>query len=354
MARHLSGKLTSSPLRRAAVTALFSLALVAAPHVASAQSEEELAGARAAATQGLDAFNAGNYEKALDMMGRAQALVHSPIHLYYMAKSYEKLNQLVKARENYLKVVREKLGTDASPSLRKVQQDAKAELAALDPRIPVLTVTVTGEGAAGARAVMNGKDIPQPLIGVARPVDPGEHKLQAIADGYESEVVTVTLAEGAKQEVVLELKPSARRASPAADEPASDSSAAVELTTPGPDMGAKPGSSGLRTASYVSFGVGVVGLGAGTWFLLDRMGKKSDIDSICSGGCPEDRRSEIQSLEDDAASAGTLAVVGYSLGAVGIGAGIALYVMSADAPASTGLVVRPYVGFNSAGVVGRF
>src|SRR5687768_1027108 len=74
---------------------------------AQAQSEEDRANARTAAGAGADAFDAGNFQKSADYFERAEGLVHSPVHQWYIARSVKELGQLVKARELCMRVVRE-------------------------------------------------------------------------------------------------------------------------------------------------------------------------------------------------------------------------------------------------------
>src|SRR4051812_34405429 len=90
----------------AVLTMALGLSLVAPS--AWAQSDDDRAGARVAATEGVKALNDKRFADAADLFSRAESLVHSPVHLLYLARSQEKLGQLVKARENYTKIIREK------------------------------------------------------------------------------------------------------------------------------------------------------------------------------------------------------------------------------------------------------
>src|SRR5688572_13849493 len=89
------------------------LALLFAALPAAAQTEEEIAGARSAATPGVKAYDAGDYAQAVDLFQRAESLVHAPPHLLYMARGNEKLGHLVTARELYNKIIRETLPASA-------------------------------------------------------------------------------------------------------------------------------------------------------------------------------------------------------------------------------------------------
>ena len=71
------------------------LALLTAAPMADAQTNSERAGARAAAGEGLKAFNEGRHAEAIDLFTRAESLVHAPPHLLYIARANEKLGWLV-------------------------------------------------------------------------------------------------------------------------------------------------------------------------------------------------------------------------------------------------------------------
>jgi hypothetical protein len=63
---------------------------------------------------------------------------------------------------------------------------------------------------------------------------------------------------------------------------------------------------------------------------------------------------EIDALDSEAATAGTLAWVGYGVGAAGIGAGLYLLVVTGSDEAATERNVTPWVGLGSAGLRGGF
>ena len=82
--------------------------------------------ARDLAKKGAEAFVAGNHAEALDFMTRAEALVHAPPHLLYIARAQAALGKLVAARETYLKVTREELPASAPRAFKDAQSQAKA------------------------------------------------------------------------------------------------------------------------------------------------------------------------------------------------------------------------------------
>jgi hypothetical protein len=330
------------------VLALSACFCLAAPH-ASAQSDAERAGARAAATEGARAFDEGRYAEAVDLFTRAQSLVHAPPHLLYIARSHEKLGQLVKARESYLKITREKLATNAPEAFKQAHGAAAQELAALEPRIPYLTIGVTGPGADSASVSMDGNPVPKALVGVPHPVDPGEHALQATAPNASSQSQKITLEEGGRTSVALVLE-----AAPGGEE------LPGTVTDPGNgprDSGAAKGGNGMRIGAYVALGVGVVGVAGGTFFALRSASKRSEADDLCNlpgGACPPEQRDQINSLDDDADGAGTMAAVSFIVGGVGIATGVTLLFLSSGASSASKRAIQPWVGLGSAGVLGRF
>jgi hypothetical protein len=65
---------------------------------------------------------------------------------------------------------------------------------------------------------------------------------------------------------------------------------------------------------------------------------------------------KINKLNDDSGSKKTLSIVGFVVGGAGIGAGVALYVLSMDeqGSAKNEPSVTPYVGLGEVGLTGRF
>ena len=331
-----------------------------------AQTEEERAGARAAAVAGAEAFSAGQWQQAVDLFERAESLVHAPPHLVYLARANAKLGRLVTARELYNEVVREKLGADAPEAFVSAQREAAAELQAIEPRLARLTVTVRAPEGVTPEVTMDGQAVPTALVGIPRPVDPGEHVLEAAAPGYRSEPKSVTLDEGGTATLELQLVSDPSTAPP----PEAAGGAAPPLaSSPSPsapsDAGTAGGVNGMRIGSYIALGVGAVGVGLGSVFGVRSIGKRSDADDLdaefrddCGDVClrTDPRAAEIDDLDDQARSAKTIATVGFVLGGVGLATGATLFVLSGGhgEQARATPRVRGWVGLGSVGVAGSF
>lgn len=310
-----------------------------------AATQEEKAGARAAATQGEAAFNQKRWADAIDLFSRAESLVHSPVHLLFKARAFAQLGQLVKARETYLEIIREQPSAP-SPAITKAQDSAKAELPTIEPRLANLTIRVSGPGAESATVTMDDTALPSALIGLSQPVDPGAHRFRARSGDLQSEPVDLSLKEGGTGTVELALKP-------LGVSPALGASEGSSATVTGAESSH---GNGLRTASYVALGVGAVGLAVGTVFALSAKSKYDDANALCpSFPCPltREQAGTRDQLGSDGDSAKTLSLVGFIAGGVGVAAGATLFVLSRGSR-SEQAEVHAFVGPGSLGVRGSF
>ena len=106
-----------------------------------------------------------------------------------------------------------------------------------------------------------------------------------------------------------------------------------------------------RTLAFVGFGVGVVGLGVGIGAGLAASSKHSSAEDGCTGGKCVEGSSGADDV-DSFRQLRTISTVGYIVGAVGIGAGVTLWL---TAPKSkTAARTGAFVGPSSVGVRGAF
>ena len=350
-------------------------ACLSAPLSAFAQSDEQRAAARELATAGVESFKDGKYEQALDSFIKAESLFHALPHLLFMARANAKLGRYVKAREAYMKVIKEVLPANAPQAARDAQTSASTEVSNIEPKIGKVTITVANKEQAKDLVVsIDGVPLASVLVGAPVPIDPGDHVIEGVATGLRGKAA-VRVEQGQRQEVPLTLEQDASAVPPAAvgavavaaqpqpaaaPPPASAPEPVAPAPAPNADQGASSKTNGLRIGSYIAFGVGAVGLVGGTVFTLQSASKSSEADDICTlpnGGCPLNKKDEVDSLDADSKSAGTLAIVGFAVGAVGIGTGVTLFILSskhADKAASRGPTLSPWVGLSSAGVRGTF
>ena len=329
--------------------------------VALGQTDLERATARDAANSGRAAFDSGQYEKAIDQFTRAEQLVHAPPHLLFLARSQAKLGKLVAAHETYLKITRETLKPNAPKAFNDAQLAAERELPVVDARLPYVTVTLQGAPAEGVNVDMDGTTLPAAMVGIPLPTDPGQHVFKASGSAA-SEPLTVTVAEAVKQSVVLELHATGAPASTAAASGAGN----LNVSSSDPLTDDRSHGSGLRIASYASFGIGALGLGFGTFFLLKAKSSDDDAGKLFDQCFAIDRegdcgpiRTEYETKDKDATSQRKIGIASTIVGGVGVAAGVTLLILDLSrseksTQQSTTPHVTPVFGFNSVGLLGTF
>jgi hypothetical protein len=325
-----------------------------------AVTDAERAGARAAANQGADAFDQGKWADAIELFGRAEALVHSPIHLSYMARAQLKLGHWVEAYELFNRIKREPVEAPVSQAAANAVADANRQLQTLDAQLPYVTLVVKPE-TQNVTVTMDGAPVPSALIGVLHPVNPGPHKFRATSPTLESPEQTVDIKPAARQTVELVLAPIAPAAAPV---PVAATQPQPTTTAPPPESPppASSSNSTMRIGGYVGLGVGVVGVGLGTVFLLSANSKQKDADAAfeaCGGkSCSVPDRAKVDSLDSDAATNKTLALTSFVVGGVGLATGVTLLVLSgkqkSEPTAHVTPRVQPWIGFRSVGLSGTF
>jgi tetratricopeptide (TPR) repeat protein len=333
--------------------------LVLACSLASAQTDEQRAGARALAEQGGAAFDEGRWQDAVDLFSRAQSLVAAPPHLLYIARAQDKQGRLVQAMEAYIKATHSELASGAPSAFVSAKVDAERELQALMPRIPQVTITVSGAQSEDVVVKVDGETLPSALVGVKRPANPGKHTYSAEGASVEAAPVTLSVNERSEAAVELVLKAKAAQAAVAPQTPSPAQPAAAKPGDAAPhDGGSK--SSALNIPAYTALAVGAVGLGVGTFFIIKKSGKASDAQSEAdsceeSHSCDQGEVDHIVTLDDEAASAGTLSFISYGVGVVGVGVGVALLLMGKDdAGHGKTAPVSLWASDHQVGVAGRF
>jgi hypothetical protein len=186
----------------------------------------------------------------------------------------------------------------------------------------------------------------------------GHHRIRAELNGHESDVWEFSDPPGASSSHAFDLrpKPVAREAEPPPVEAKHDVRADSK----------SGGSPGLRAASYVAFGLGVVGVGVGTYFVMDGYDKRSKADDLfaeCSAqspGCGETapRYGDAIAAEDAEGQAFTRSLVSYVAGGAFAATGVVLFILSSgsdeDPGASGEASLVPWLSPNAVGVSGRF
>lgn len=213
---------------------------------------------------------------------------------------------------------------------------ADERLQAIEPRLSRLVVTVAPEvDLPELRITRDGSVVGRAAWGTRMPVDPGEHVIEASAPGKKPWRATVTVGrEGDVQSAVVgplvDDVPREPVPSPAiASAPARDASAREE------PVAESTGLSTRRKIALASAGLGVVGLGLGSYFGLRAIQKHGDPERTCT---TTPCSSTSVSLNDDAKLSADLATVSFAVGLAALGG--AAFLWFGDTPARSTAHVR--------------
>lgn len=334
---------TRSGVRRASFllgVLVFSVALHG-----SAQQKSGASGNRAAAealfNQGRDLMTKGKHVEACPKFEASQQLDPGLGTMLNLAECYEKTGRTASAWAVYREAI-----PLARASGSKARQDLASERAqALQERLSTLTIrAMSGEPESAQLDVRRDGVQMQPAeLGSPIPVDPGEHSIEVTAPGKQPWSSKVQVgADAAKVQVdipALEPAPSSAAAPPPAT---TDEPAATKPSTPLPTP--KRSGSTQRTAGIITAGVGVVGLGLGTFFGVQASGNWSDAKEECSDfpyGCGQ----RGVDLKKTASSQATISNIGFIAGGALVGLGAVLFFTAPKQKEQVSFVVGPGSAF---------
>jgi hypothetical protein len=314
----------SSTLTASALIVL--LMLHAAP--LQAQTDERRNQARELAAQGFAALQRKDFAKAEDFFRRADDLVHAPTLVLDHARALVGLGRLVEAHEGFAQVLREGVAPNAPWQWRTAVDAAKADLAAIEPRLAWLTVTVSGPQAAEVQ--IDSKLLRQAALGVRLATDPGTHTVTVRADRFLPVQKVITLGEGQTAQLELTLEPD-----PAAPPLVHPKPAPEVILVKAPEV-PKAKDNTLATILLTAGGVGLA-TGAVTGFLA--LGVRSDLKASCGGGVcvpSEDAEyAELSEKRDRYRALGTASGVAFAMGLGATVSGLALLVFNSRSSAAT-------------------
>jgi hypothetical protein len=165
-------------------------------------SEADRQGARDLWQQGYQLQQAGQYAEALDKFTRAQAVFSAPTNLLHMAECQAQLGMLVEAAETYRGLINLALPPNSPPAFGAAQTQGKAELQQVEARIPKVIIQVAPANVRNLLVTIDGQSMNVALVGVERPIDPGQHKILVGAPGYVREERAVVIKEKEPAKVV--------------------------------------------------------------------------------------------------------------------------------------------------------
>ncbi len=307
--------------RRQGWSALGAAALWLCASSAHAEDAETRTVARDLATQGAQAFDAGHYADAADFFRRAHELVQAPSIALLEARSLAKLGRLLEAIDIFEQTAHFKLSEDSPEAYAQAVEAAHSESEEVRSRMPRLKLTLVGVSSheEPPQVTMDDKPTPSALLGVERPVDPGQHRIAVRVAGQVRALREVSLLEAETYQVELDVSPPKPAPKPLPS---------------GPSAAEAARQSSMQTLGYVGIGVGALGLGLGTYTGLVALHHKSNLDAVCHPDCP---RSSADDLNDFRSNR-TASWISFGVGLAAGGAGVLL--LTLGHPAHEQLAIR--------------
>ncbi|MES1188785.1 MAG: tetratricopeptide repeat protein [Myxococcales bacterium] len=316
---------------------VFSIALQAG---AQGKSGGNRAAAEALFNQGRDLMTAGKFAEACPKFEASQQLDPGLGTMLNLAECYEKTGRTASAWAEY---------REAIPLARAAGSKARLDLAteraqALQDRLSTLTIRAMSGDDEGVHLEVrrDGVALQEAELGSPIPVDPGEHVVEAVAPGKQPWTSKVQVG-GDAAKVSVEIPKLQASGEPAA---ANTATGATVTTDPGnsPPPSDTPSGSAQRTTGLVFGGVGVVGLGLGTFFGLQASSKWSDAKAKCTDypyGCG----AEGADLRSSAHSGATVSTVAFVAGGALLATGVVLYLTAPSKKQTVALSIGPSSAF---------
>ena len=313
------------------------------PVLAMADTRDPAA-AEALFEAGRQAATRGDWATACPKFAESERLDPAPGTLLNLADCEEHLGHLASAWEAWHEALSSlPPGDDRVGPVRK-------RAAALDARIPRLTVRLATGAPPGASVHRDALELAAASLGVPLPVDPGAHVVRVDAPGHEPASTSVTLAEGESR--VLDVSAGAA----VAPEPPTAPPAPAAPAPPPPAAEASPPAPAhpvLRTTGFVLGIAGLASLAAGGVTGALALAQKSTVQAHC----PEPRGCDQTGM--DAAQSGhtyaTVSDVTFIAGGALLAAGVALVLLNpAQESRTTGLLLAPSPNGASIGWLGSF
>jgi hypothetical protein len=224
---------------------------------------------------------------------------------------------------------------------RIVRDDCVRRLDELDRNQPTIVFEAkdaSGRDLAAVKVTVDGQPLAGSLNGAALAVDPGEHAFTFEVEGRPPTTQTFVLheADKSRRERVVLGGASPSGASQGVPSPTEAAPATAE-TTPS----SRP--STAKVVGFVFAGVGVVGIGLGSFFGVQAVAKNNDASCDAQNVCndPQSRR--------DAIHVGNASTIGFVAGGAFLAGGIALVLVAGKPANATSLRLAPWLTAGGAG-----
>lgn len=336
-------------LRRIFVCSVIAgLTLGRAPSAFAQSSASSKAAAEALFDEGLKQMKAGQFSEACPKLEESQRIDPGVGTLLYLAECYEKSGRIASAWATF----REASSLAGASGQADRERTARERAQKIEGQLSYITIAASPETKAlrGLTIIVGCNTLGSGLVGTPTPIDPGEQRVEVSAPGREPFVTTVKVEAARRYEVnVPPLREQPQTATgaqvPAEPPPAVAPAIFAPLNEP---PAAK--SSPLKTIGLVAGGVGIVGIGVGSYFglrAISKMNEATDEGSCANGLC---QVAEDLEKTEQAADAAVISNVAFAAGGALLVTGVALFVFAPDPKEQQGLRVSPYFTGREGGI----
>jgi hypothetical protein len=301
----------------------------------------------------------GKFSEACALLAESFALDPATGGLLALAVCHEREGKLASALSEY--------GETATRSQRENRADrekaARDKIAELEAKVSTLTVAVSSELGGDVEVRIDDRALDRALLGKAAAFDGGEHRIDASAPGKSAWSTRVSLAASSDAKTVLvpPLQPEAPAPAPAAEaapEPEPPPRRAAPAPAPARPR-RSPADSSLSATEWLGIGTlaaGLVGVGAGVYFLVDAAAKDED----SKNGCDRDVCTlEAGQARLDASAARNASALSFVVGGLLVSTGLAVYLThqsssgSSDSAHGSPITATAWVAPGAAGTAVR-
>ena len=254
------------------------------------------AGAREQLKIGYELAHDGKYAEALPHLQESLRLDPKAITLINLANCEEKTGHLADALAHWADARAHAQSEDAPAIAEEATKRAKA----LEERIPRLTIVLGADAPKGTEVSKDGVVLGSVSLGVAVPVDIGEHVIVARAPGHAEAIKKISVAES--ESARIEIAPGGA------------------ITQPLPSFSAKEeparGEKHTSPLVWIGFGTAAAGIAAGTVTGLLAMDRASEADRAC----PNRTCTDSGALDriDGGRTLGTISTVAFVVAGLGV------------------------------------
>jgi hypothetical protein len=325
--------------------------LIAIPSLAEPKAADRAA-AEALFEEGLQLLEKKDFVAACPKLESSQKLDPGVGTLLYLADCYEQAGRTASAWATF----KEAAYAAETQKQSDRQRTAEEHAAALKSKLSYLQITLAEPVPSGLQVTMDDSAVNNGMLQTAIPMDPGQHRIQAVAPEHVPWSTTVTIPQGpaTAKTIVPPLKQAvvagpvaAPTPPPTRQSPPRPAAPAQATTSPERDQGsdAAPGST-QRFWGYVLGGTGLLGLGVSGVASIMALSKDKAADKECDPKQPTLCNSRGIELSNSAKGAAGVATLAGAIGAAALGTGVVLLLTApkANSPKTARLMLESTAG----------